>query len=135
MPKITKQVGSIGHNLVLLTGVVQLGDDGAIGTGATDNDCEGFTIAQTDSEAGRYTCTIADKYKAIQFATCVVEVDDDDAVTDQKAAICVLRAVSASGKTATFSLLGADGDGDFADRDPQNGSKLRFLLVCSTGNL
>jgi hypothetical protein len=124
-----------GHNLVLLTGVVTLGTNGDIGTGATDNDCEGFTIALTADEAGRYTCTLSDKYRAIQYAHCVVEGAADAAYTDQKGAVCMLRSVSASGRSALFQLMGVDADGDFADRDAEDSAKLRFMIVASTGSV
>src|SRR5688572_24228142 len=132
---ITTHCDASGHNLVILTGVVALGVSGDIGTGATDNDCEGFTIALTADEAGRYTCILAEKYRAIQYAHCVVEGAADAAYTDQKGAVCMLRGVSASGKEAFFQLLGVDADGDFADRDAEDSAKLRFLIVASTGSV
>ena len=128
-------VDSVNDRKVILTGIVALGASGALGTGATDHDCDGFTVTKTASETGRYTATLHDYWKAIEFADCVVEVAADDAVTDQKGVACVLRGVSASGKVAYFQILGADGDGDFADREPIDSAKLRFLIVANRGRV
>lgn len=136
MPKIQKQVGALGHNLVLLTGVVNLGASGAIGTGSTDNDCEGFTVAKTASETGRYTATIAEKYKAIQYAHCVVEGAADAAAAAAKGQVCQLRGVDASGKVAYFQLLTPSlAAGASVDVEAEDNAKLRFFIVASTGNL
>jgi hypothetical protein len=127
-----KHVGTLGDNMIILTGVVTLGTSGVLSTTVAQT-CKGFTVAKTGSEVGRYTATLADKYGAIEYAHCVVEVAADAAVTDQKGAVCALRGVDGPAKVAYFQLLGWDGDGDAADREPIDSAKLRFFIVANLG--
>lgn len=129
---LRNHVGSVGTNSLLLTGVVTLGASGALSTTVAQT-CKGFTVAKTGSEVGRYTATLHAAYGAIEFANCVVECAADAAVTDQKGAVCVLRGVDGPGKVAYFQLIGWDGDGDAADREPIDSAKLRFMIVANLG--
>jgi hypothetical protein len=122
-------VDSCGDRKVILTGVLVLGDDGAI----TSQSCDGFSVELTGSEAGRYTVTLADYWTGIEYAHAVVEGAADAAYTDQKGAVVMLRGVSVSTKTMYIQLMGLDGDGDFADRDAENSTTLRILIVANRG--
>jgi hypothetical protein len=126
------------HNerLVVLTGVVKLGAGGAIGTGATDNVCSGFTVAKTASEVGRYTATLLNKFLKIQYAHCVVEGAADAAAAAAKGQVCQLRGVDAPGKVAYFQLLTPSlAAGASVDVEAEDNATLRFVIIASRGKI
>lgn len=133
---LTSRVDAAGLNLVLLTGVAVTTTSGTLSTTTGENDCEGFTVAKTGSETGRYTATISEKYRAIQYAHCVVEGAADAAAAAAKGQVCYLRNVSASGKTADFQICTPSlAAGTSVDVEVEDGAKLRFFIVASTGNV
>lgn len=136
MPGLTTRVDALGHNLVLMTGVATTTTSGTLSTSTGANDTEGFTLAKTGATAGRYVATIAEKYGSIQFADCVVEGHATDAAAAAKGVVCKLRAVSASGKTATFQFVTpALAAGVEVDVDVEDAAVLRIFIVASTRNL
>jgi hypothetical protein len=130
--RILKWVRCLGRNTVLLNGVVTCGDDGAV----SSQDCDGFTVTQTDSEAGRFTVTLADQWLKIMNVLVSREISADTAEVQAKGSVFSLRGVSESSKVAylQFSIpptAAAAG----ADADVENSTKLRITVIASTGNL
>jgi hypothetical protein len=120
--------------LVTLTGVVALGAGGAISAAAGANDCEGFTVAKTGSEVGRYTVTLLNRFLKVQYAHCVVEGAADAAAAAAKGQVCQLRGVDAVGKTMFFQLLTPSlAAGASVDVEAEDNAKLRFVIICSRG--
>lgn len=133
---LTNRIEAAGLNLVVLTGVAVTTTSGTLSTVTGENDCEGFTVAKTASEVGRYTATISEKYRAIQYAHCVVEGAADAAAAAAKGQVCYLRGVSASGKEAFFQMCTPSlAAGASVDVEVEDAAKLRFIIVASTGSV
>ncbi len=133
---ITTHCDGLGLNLVVLTGVAVTTTSGTLSTVTGENDCEGFTLVKTATEAGRYTATIADKYRQIQYAHMVVEGAADTSAAAAKGVVCKLRNVSASGKTADFQIVTPSlAAGVEVDVEVEDAAKLRLILVVNTGSV
>jgi hypothetical protein len=130
--RITKWVRSLGRNTVLLNGVVTCGADGAV----SSQDCDGFTVTQTDSEAGRFTITLRDQWLKIMNVLASLEITADTAAVQAKGVVPVLRGVSESGKVAYLQYtITPTAAAAGADADVEDSSKVRITVVVSTGNL
>jgi hypothetical protein len=79
--------GSMSRNLVTLTGKFVTTTGGTIGS----SDCDGFSIAKTGSEAGRYTVTLGDKYSKLRGVVANVKGAADAAYTTAKGLNLMLR--------------------------------------------
>jgi hypothetical protein len=71
---------SLTRGTVTLYGSVTLGSSGAISSSV----CNGFSIAKTASETGRYTVTLAQAYPALLGVACLIEGAIDAAYTTAK---------------------------------------------------
>lgn len=122
------------HNerLVLLTGVVTMGASGAIAS----QDCVGFTVAQTDSEDGRYTITLANKFLKLMYGHAVVELSADTAAVQAKGIACALRNVAPTTPSMDlqFTIVPTAAAAG-ADADPEDSSTVRILLIMSRGKI
>lgn len=130
MPQILHTVESPGKKKEILTGVVVLGNSGAIAS----QDCDGFIVVKTAGKTGRFAATLDKAYTQISFASCVQEISADTAAVQGKGVAMASRGVSASGKTASFQatiLPTAAAAG--ADAEPADGVTLRILLVARRG--
>lgn len=122
----------VSDRLVILTGIVTLGAGGAI----SSQDCEGFTVAKTAAEVGRYTATLRNKFLKLQYAHAVVEGAADAAAAAAKGQVCQLRGVAVSSATPVllFQLLTPSlAAGASVDVEAEDSAKLRFFIVCSRG--
>lgn len=130
---INHGVESPGNRKELLTGVVVLGASGAISSGATQ---DGWTVAKTASETGRYTVTLGKKYSTIEYGHVVVEGAADAAPVAAKGQVAMLRNVSASGKTLDFQLLTPSlAAGAAVDVNAEDSTTLRIIIIAKRGRL
>lgn len=121
-------------DVVKLFGYVVTGADGAVTTASTK--CDGFSIALTGSEAGRYTITLNDKYD--RFLGCHVTVNgaDDAAYTDDKGLSCMVRAADDinSGASKVFYLqfvaqLTDTGASTYVDADLEDNAEFTIEIT------
>jgi len=124
----------VNARIVELTGVVKLGNGGAIGTGATDVDCIGFSLAKVGGEAGRYRATLHHKFRKLRYAHCVVEGAADAAAAAAKGQVAMLRNVDVANKTLDFQIVTPSlAAGASVDVEPEDGATLRFIIVLDAG--
>lgn len=108
--------GSLTRNVVKLFGKVVTSTGGAI----SSQSCDGFSVALTDSEAGRYTISLEDTYA--DFGGCLVtleEADDAAVTTAEGIQTCVRNVDVTAADTPQFyvQFLRSDtaADADIAD--------------------
>lgn len=92
--------GSLSRNLVTLVGTLVTTTSGTIGS----SDCDGFSIAKTGSEAGRYTVTLGDKYAKLRGVSCAVKGAADAAYTTAKGIWMGLIRNNAVATSKTFDI-------------------------------
>lgn len=122
------RVKTLESEVVHLYGQVTFGASGAI---ASQNS-KGFSVAQTASEAGRYTVTLEDRYSTLLFVGCNIEGAADTAF-GATGLIRALRNVDMSSKTFDIQLVEADGN--LADTDPASGDVLYICIVLKNSSL
>lgn len=126
----------VSDRLVILTGLALTTTSGTLSTVAGANDCEGFTVAKTAAEVGRYTVTLRNKFLKLQYAHCVVEGAADAAAGNAKGQVCQLRGVAVNAATPVlfFQILTPSlAAGPSVDVEVEDGARLRFFIVCSRG--
>lgn len=119
--------GSLSREVVRLYGSVTIGTSGAIAS----QSCKGFSVAQTDSEDGRYTVTLDDPYNGFLGCNLTIEAADDAAVPVVYAGVRNVD-VSAGSKTFDVQVTGID-TGAFADTDPASGDVLHLEIILQNG--
>jgi hypothetical protein len=131
--KPVQSVGTKRH--VILTGILTMGASGAI----SSQDCDGFSVAQTGSEDGRFTITLADKYLQLRYGHAIVELPADTAATQAKALVAAVRTVDVAPAYGTdptillqFTIVPTAAAAG-ADVDVQDSSVVRILLVMNAG--
>lgn len=130
--KLRREVRTPGKPKEILTGVVTLGANGAVAS----QDCEGFTVAQTASEDGRFTITLAEPYTSIEYCHGVLEITADAAPVQAKGLVACLRGVSASGQVAYLQfVITPTAAAAGADADAQDSAVLRIMIVAKKGRL
>jgi hypothetical protein len=114
---------SLESQIVSLFGEVTIGASGAIDS----QSCKGFSVAKTDSETGRYTVTLQDKYKELKMCNVVSVGPADAALTDASGILASLRNVAVD-SAATFDVQ-MSSNVDLADANPSSGIVLKFQIV------
>lgn len=117
--------GSLSREIVKLYGSVTIGTSGAIDA----QSAKGFSVTQTDSEAGRYTVALEDAYTAFRGCNVVVEGVDDAALTVLYAGVRNVD-VSAAAKSFDIQFVGAVA----TDTDPASGNVLHIEIVLQNGS-
>lgn len=124
----------VSDRLVVLTGIALTTTSGTLSTAAGANDCEGFVLTKVGSEAGRYRATLNNRFLKIQFAQGAVEGAADAAAAAAKGQVFQLRNVT--GSQVEFQLVTPSlAAGASVDVEPEDGAKLRFMIVASRGIL
>lgn len=118
--------GTLETNIVKLYGEVTVGAAGAV----SSSSCQGFSIALTAAEAGRYTVTLNDAYYAIKGCAITLVGPTDAALTDAGGVISFIRNDDVNG-AKTFDIQFAS-NVDLADADVQSGAK--FLMEITLKN-
>ncbi len=128
--------GTLTPGLVKLTGQVLLGASGAIATSAGAIDCEGFTIAKTGGETGRYTLTLEDKYAKFRGGSVSILGADDAAYSNTAGRDYFWRNdnVTAGGAAKTVDLQFVDG-ATSADAEVPNNLTLYIELTLVNSGL
>lgn len=110
----------------LEAGVVKLYGSFTTSTNGTidASSCKGFSVAKVADEAGRYTVTLADTYKALLACNVAIIGAADAAYTTAKGLTSILRNVSVADSTPTFDIQFNDPDGSPADAELANGAKV-----------
>ena len=99
---------TLEKGIVKLFGKVTTSTGGAIAS----QDCKGFSVAKTASEAGRYTVTLEDKYFDLRAANVMVEGAADTVYTADKGLIPMLRGVNVASKTLDIKFSAVTEDTD-----------------------
>lgn len=115
--------GTLETGIVKLYGEMTIGSAGAISSSST----QGFSIALTDSEAGRYTITLNDAYYAIKGCQVTIVGPTDAALTDAGGVISFIRNDDVNG-AKTFDLQFAS-NVNLADADVQSGAKVLMEIT------
>jgi len=113
--------GSLTRNVVKLYGKVVTSTGGAI----SSQSCDGFSVALTDSEAGRYTVTLEDQYADFAGCNVTLEEADDAAVTIAEGIQTFVRNIDVTADTPLFYVQFVRSD-TAADADIADG--LTFYL-------
>jgi hypothetical protein len=124
----------ISDRLVILTGLVTLGAGGAI----SSQECNGFTVAKTGSEVGRYTVSLHNKFLQLEYGHAVVEGAADAAAAAAKGQVAQLRGVDVSGATPQLFvqlLTPSLAAGASVDVEAEDNAKLRIFLCLSRGKI
>jgi hypothetical protein len=127
------------NRLVFLTGVVTTSTSGTI----DESDCDGFDVVLTDSEAGRYTITLHNKFYSLRYGHAAVELSADTAAVQAKGVVAAIRNVDvaptvASGDSPTLDLqftVTPTSGGAGADADVEDGAVIRIFLCMSRGKI
>lgn len=123
-----RDIGTLDSGLVILHGTATFGASGAI----VSQSCRGFSLATTDSEAGRYTVTLEDKYN--ELLNCMVSITgEDDTAFGAVGLFAALRNVDMDAKTFYIQLI--ELDGNLADTDPRSGDVMRVTIVLKNSSL
>lgn len=123
-----KQVSSLllESAIVKLYGEMTIGSAGAI----SSSQCQGFSIALTDSEAGRYTVTLNDSYYAMKGCQISLVGPADAAITSAGGIISFVRNDDVNG-AKTFDIQFAS-NVDLVDADLESG--IRVLMEITLKN-
>ena len=116
--------GSLSREIKKLYGNVTVGASGAVSASTA----KGFSVALTDSEAGRYTVTLEDAYNAFRGCNVTVVQADDSAIT---AAYAGVRNVDVSASSKSFDIQFVDEA--FADADLASGDQFYIEIVLQNG--
>lgn len=116
-------------NIVKLYGEFTVGASGAI----SSSSCQGFSVALTDSEAGRYTVTLNDAYYSLKGCSVTLVGPADAALTDAGGVISFIRNDDVNG-AKTFDLQFAS-NVDLADADVQSGAKVLLEITLKNSGL
>lgn len=121
--------GSLESGLVKLFGKATFGSSGAV----SSSTCQGFSIAKTGSETGRYTVTLNDKYSELKGCHVTLVGPADAALTDASGVISSIRndAVSSS---KTFDIQFSS-NVNLADADPSSGNKMYLEITLKNSSL
>lgn len=95
--------GSLTQGIVKLYGRVVLGATGAIST-TTPAQADGFAIIKTAAEAGRYSVTLNDPYRAVVGVSCIIVGAADAAYTTANGLWNGLIRNKAVSTTRTFDI-------------------------------
>lgn len=118
------------RRLVMLTGIVTLGSSGAVAS----QDCDGFTVALTGSEDGRYTITPAQKFIGLRYGHATLELSADTAAVQAKGVVSVLRGVATTTPVlyVQFTIVPTAAAAG-ADADAEDSAVMRIVLVLDRG--
>jgi hypothetical protein len=116
---------SLSREIVKLYGTLTIGASGAI----TAQSCKGFSVALTDSEAGRYTVTLEDAYTAFKGCAVTVEGAADAALTAFYAAVRGVD-VSATAKSFLVQFVSVIE----TDTDLASGDKVHLEITLQNGS-
>lgn len=125
---------TLEKGVVELYGQVTFGSSGAI----SSQSCVGFSVAQTDSETGRYTVTLEDSYPKLLFCDVVLEGAADAAYTQDAGLGYLLRNVDVtSSKTFDIQLVdgGTVGSASQSDADPEDGAVAYIAIKLKNSEL
>lgn len=114
--------GSLDREVVKLFGSVTFTTSGAIAS----QDCLGFSVAKTGSEAGRYTVTLEDQYNRFMGVSTCLEEAADAAITATEGFIQnIVRNVAMTSKTFDIQLVQVSA----ADAEPASGNVLHIEIT------
>jgi len=119
-------------NFTLETAIVKLYGEFTIGSSGavSSSQAQGFSIAKTATETGRYTLTLNDSYYALKGCQVSIVGPADAALTDASGIVASLRNDAvASSKTLDIQF---SSNVDLADADPSSG--IRVLVEITLKN-
>lgn len=125
------EVRTLESAVVELYGQVTFGSSGAISSQA----CQGFSVAQTAAETGRYTVTLEDSYNSFKGCQVTLEAAADAALTTADGNWAVVRNVSvgtSGGGTFDVQLVRTDTG---ADADPTSGTVMHLAIKVKNSSL
>ncbi len=124
--------GTKTNGVVKLFGQVVLSTSGTIST----TSCDGFAVAKTGSETGRYTVTLGQNYNKLLGCSVQIVGADDAAFTDAKGVDPKLRDidVGTGANDGTFEIQLVDADSG-ADAEAQDSATLLIEITLKNSSV